>query len=213
MTRPALRRKGAVRRLFARILRGTIGRLVTVRGVYALDLSRIEFVPEHKGWTIEQMNLCDLDLMYSINREEIHRHRYEDLRELAENSKSNCYMVKNGSGDICGYYCLMLGKGKYDRIFSKLKRIRIEENGILTRDYTFKRFRRQGVYTFSIHSRLGILRNKGYRTATIRIAKGNIAAEKTVERFGFRKSAIELHFHLFNLFPLSNHVLISVPHR
>ena len=49
------------------LVRMIYGAFATVRVVYKLDLDQIKFVPEDKNLTMEEMNLNDLDLMYSRN--------------------------------------------------------------------------------------------------------------------------------------------------
>lgn len=207
-----VRRAHSFRSFFSAGIRRAVAYFVTVRFVYTLDLDQIEFVPQRRDLDIEEMNLCDLDSMYSTNKDEILPRRYENLRQIIQSPNAGCYMIKNSTGDVCGYYGLLFGRGRYDRIFGKIKDVSLEENGILTRDYTFKKFRRQGMYTFSVHSRLQILRDRGCHTAAIRIARGNVAPNKVVQRFGFRRRLIEFHFHLFNTFTNSNHLLIPSSH-
>ena len=203
-------RKEGFRKCLAKMIYRTIFRVVTIRIVYKLDLNQIKFVPGNKGFTIEEMNLYDLDLMYSIYGHEIPQRRYEYLKGIIKSYTSSCYMIKNNTGDIGGYCCLGFGKESHAKIFSKVKDMDIHKNGYLFRDYTFKKFRGQGLHKFGIYSRLLILKNKGYKTATTRIAKGNITSEHSYGKFDFRKSLIEIHFHLFNRFLNSKFLVIPL---
>ena len=199
--------RDSLREYLVRIIYGTV---VTIRIVYRLELDQIKFVPEDKGFTMEKMNLSDLDLMYSINEHEIPQGRYEDTKEMIKSSTSACYMVKNNTGDICGYGGIEFGKGRHAKILGMIKGINVDKTGNMTRDYTFKRFRGQGIHEFVIYSRCLILKNEGYKTAITRVAKNNIIAQHNNEKVGFRKILIEMHFHLFNRFPLSNYLLIPL---
>ena len=195
---------------FMKMIRRSLTQIATIRIVYKVDLNGIRFVPENKGFTIEEANLYDLDLMNSINEKEVSPDRYQYLRGILKSSSSSCYLLKNSDGDMCGYCCLAFGKVSHAKIFSKIQDIDTDKNGYLFRDYTFKKFRNRGVHTFGIYSRLLILKNKGYKTATTRVARGNIAAEHAYKNLGFRGSLIELHFHFFSRFPNSNFLLIPL---
>lgn len=205
-----LYRKEGFRRCLAKIISFAIGQLVSVRFVYKLVLNQIKFIPQDKGFTIKEMDFDDLDLTHSLNEQEISQKRYECLKEIIKSRTSSCYILKNDDDNICGYCCLGFGEEGHAKIFGRIRGMDIRKNGYLFRDYTFKKYRRQGIQAFAIYSRLLILKNKGYKTATTRISKDNIVSEHSYEKLGFRKCLIEIHLHLFNIFPNSNYLVIPL---
>ncbi|MBC8487332.1 MAG: GNAT family N-acetyltransferase [Bacteroidetes bacterium] len=160
---------------------------------------------------MEQLNDSDLRLLYSVSGNEINIDRYNYLRQLLTGSSSNCYIVKNINGDICGYCAMWFGEGLYDQIFGRIKNLNINDNGYLFRDYTFKKFRGKGVQKFMIYSRLEILRNNGYKTATTRIAIGNYISERVYKKFGFIGNLIEIRFPLLNAFYTMSNLVLLIP--
>jgi len=54
------------------------------------------------------------------------------------------------------------------------------------------------------------LRDKGYRTATARAARGNTAANRGYARAGFERKLVEFHFHFFDRFPNSKFLVLPV---
>lgn len=206
-------RKEGFGKSLAKIMYSIITPVVTIRIVYKSDLNQTRFPSENEDFTIEKMNLHDLDLMYSTNEHEVPPSRYEYLKEMIKSSTSSCYMLKNNAGDICGYCGIEFAKGRHAKILGKIKHIDTDKSGYTTRDYTFKKFRGQGVHKFGICRRCLILQNKGYETAITRVAKNNVIPQHNYEKVGFRKILIEIHFHLFNRFPSSNYLVIPLSHN
>ena len=151
-----------------------INPIVTTRYVYKLDLDNITFIPQNKNFTLEEMTLTDLKMIYSTNEDEIPTNRYEYLQEAINNARTGCYLLRNPKDDVCGYCTLEFGKGRHGRILSKVKGLKLNETGYTSRDYTFKMYRGKGIHKLAIYKRLIILKSKGYRTALTRVAASNI---------------------------------------
>lgn len=178
---------------------------VSTRFVYILDLIDLKKIFRSEKHIIKEAINSDIDIMYSNYSNEISNKRLRFLKKSVEDPDIICLLVLNKEGDICGYGCLALGKAKYSKIFKKINSVEIKKNGYFHRDYTFNRYRRQGVQKVLIGGRLNILKNKDFKTATTRIAVGNIASEHCYKKYGFRKVLKEIHFHFFNLFPETNY--------
>jgi len=183
---------------------------VSFRIIYKLDIKKLKKVKDKNNYNFYIINLADLELLFSSHKEEVTKERYNDLKKIIESVNSVCYIIKDKFKNICGYGCLAFGKEKHSKIFNNIESIKINENGYLFRDYTFKKYRNSGVQTSLIKKRLELLNNKGYKTATVRIALGNVASEKAFCKFGFTKELLEIHFHFFNKFPDSNYWIKKV---
>ena len=187
-----------------------VGRIVTVRYVYKVDLDKAKPPPEGTGLSFEEADIATLERMYSTYESEMSPRRYERLRQVVLGPSSSCHVVRNTSGDYCGYCCLAFGREDHAGVFGKISGVDVHSNGYLFRDYTFKKHRCRGIHAFGICSRLTILRDKGYKTATTRVARGNVAAKRSYSRVGFERRLVEFHFHLLGRFPNSNFLALPL---
>ena len=190
-----------------------VGRIVIVRDVYKIDLDKAKPPPEGTGLSLEEASLATLRDMYTAHKSEISPRRYQQLRQIVESASSACYLVRDRDGVYCDYYCLAFGREEHAGIFERISGVDIDSNGYLFRTYTFKEHRRKGIHAFAKFSLLAILKEKGYRTATSRIARGNVSALGIESRVGFERRLVELHFHFFDRFPNSKFLVFPVRDR
>lgn len=208
--RPILFSREDVARSLIKIIYGVINRVVTIRYVYKLDLDQVTFRPENMDFTFKEMPLSDLKVMHSLNTNEISIRRHEYLKKIIKDPTSNCYMIKNIAGDICGYCVLEFGVGMHSGILAKIKRLNVNETGYMSRDYTFKKYRGKAIQKFSVYRRLMILKDKGFKTAVTRIAATNTISNRNYRKVGFEKIAVEIHFPLLNMLPLPNILVFHI---
>ena len=189
------------------------GRIVTVRYVYKIDLDKAKPPSGGTGLSLEEVSLATLHDMYTAHKSEISARRYQHLRQLVASASSACYVVRDSSGEYCGYYCLVFGREEHAGIFAKISDVDVDSNGYLSHGYTFEEHRRKGINTFATRGRLAILKDKGYRTVTLRVARGRMATGATYSTLGYQRRLLELHFHYFDRFPDSKFLVFPVRDR
>jgi hypothetical protein len=196
---------------FFKFLLVIINPIVSIRTVYKLDLNSINWERFKEGkFSIAEMDLKDLDLISLEHKSELSGKRNNSLKRLISDPDSVCYKIMNNSGEICAYGCIKYRTKEYERMFKKIRNLNLDKNVYILRNYTFKKFRNQGIQSYAYYERFKILIEKGYKSAVVRIAKYNFASEYQCERMGFKKELIELHFHFFNLFPYSNFLTMKI---
>jgi hypothetical protein len=196
---------------FFKVLLVLVNPIISIRNVYKIDLHSINYERSIEGkFSIVKMDLADLDIISSEYKDELSKKRYLALKKLINSPDSECYKIINRPGEISAYGCMSYKAREYEKMFKKIRNLNPGKNAYILRNYTFKKFRNQGIQSFAYYERFKILIEKGYESAVVRIAKYNFASEYQCEKMGFKKELLELHFHFFNLFPYSNFLLINL---
>ena len=173
-----------------------MSRFIVIAYAYKLELAN--FSPLTSGcndFTFSAMTLDDLDYMHSNYKTEMSDAWYEKLRHMLTSTSSEGFMLRCNSNDnIAGYGLIRYDVSKpYD-----IKYVSVNENGYLSRDYMFYRYRGRGLHKYLIAERLRILIDQNYRTATTYIIKTNYASRHSYEKAGFRKCLRIIHLRLLD---------------
>lgn len=178
-------------KLIRKILSSIKARVFVIAYVYKLDLDNFSFtLPDYTGFSFAEMTMEDLDRMHSIYGSEFGKGSYEDLKPKLADPLCRGYLVKNKNGDICGYGFM---RYKGSKPSCEIKYVNLNENGYLSRDRIFKKYRGKGLQQYLIYNRLQILINQNYKTATTYITRANYASKHSCEKLGFKKCLKIIH--------------------
>ena len=206
-----LKKKYGIKVVISKSLLFLLSPLISVRTIYKLNLNEVDWNKFEDGrFNFSKMSIADLSKLVKEYSVEISMNRFRTLKNIINGDYSECYKVVNHNNDVCSYNCVAFKKPELEKIFSKIKNLNINKNAYIFREYTFKRFRNQGVQTFAYYKRFKILNEKGFKTVVARVAKYNSAAEHICQKLGFKGELREIHFHFFNIFKNSNFIVFKI---
>lgn len=192
------------KRLLLYLFNFMIEQFIVIVYIYKLELDQIEYIPSDKGLTFVVMKVQDLDLIHLKHQEEDDENSYQKFLEKFKDPENNGFITKKDN-EICGYFFM-----KFKNTYPILKEnyVDINDNGYLSYEYVFKKYRGQKIQQFNINNRLQMLKEKKFKTATAIILKDNYASIRSFEKFGFKKCAILYYFKFGRRIRSKDHVKI-----
>jgi ribosomal protein S18 acetylase RimI-like enzyme len=178
------------KRLLLYLFNFIIEQFIVITYIYKLELDKISYNPPDKGLTFEIIKVQDLDLIHLKHKEEDDENSYQQFLEKFKDPENNGFITKKDN-EICGYFFI-----KYKNTYPVLKEdyVDINDNGYLSYEYVFKKYRGQKIQQFNINTRLQMLKEKNFKTATAIILKTNYPSIRSFEKFGFKKCVIFYFF-------------------
>ena len=196
--------KGGFKPLLERFFNYFLMQFVVIGYTYKLDLDKIQYVPPSRGLTFETMTIYHLDEIYHGYKDEMNERVYQDLLRKLKTPKFEGFIVKK-DGEICDY-CFINYKSSFPRM--EFPYVDEKNNGYLLTDYVFNKFRNQKIQQYDIYSRLMVLKQKNFKTATGIVERYNYPSRSSIEKFGFKKCVIGFFFKCGNRRLSKDHFIV-----
>lgn len=138
------------------------------------------------------------DILKKIREnKEISKQKFEILKDRIINFKETMnYVVLDINDNIVGYFSISLKNTQNNPYIPRNLTI-LEESSYFFDDYTFEKYRRMGVHSYSLLKRMEISKKLGKKKSIILTYLSNKNAQNTIEKVGMKKVCKVYKINLF----------------
>ncbi len=189
-----LNKKRGSKNILKRFINRLQDQFIAIGYIYKTDIGEIREFQGETAYEFIKINESDLDIMKKNYAKEFDEKKRLDLLSKIKTQNTDGFIVKK-DGNICGYFFLSYGRSNSD---VEKKYIDMNKNGYIFNDYVFEKYRGNKIQQYSIYKRLGILKEKQFKTATSAIEYDNLPSIKSYEKYDFKRYLVKLYFRFGN---------------
>lgn len=160
---------------------------------YILDLNNFDYKHNYK-YNITLLNNDILEKMYSEYRDEIDEQKYNILKDKISNKSCKTYIALSENDEICGFINLAY-KDVEDSCINTI--VKVADDTVYLFDvYTFKKYRKKGVYWYLLNDLIKMIKDDGYKYVIGNIIEGTTASERIAYKIGAIKYVEYDYYHI-----------------